>query len=103
MAVLIPLTWSQTSYPILWNNNPYTWNEVQILQEVESQIQQGIAPTVAVNKLNSNKKRILIKLIARIKGEEYNVEKYKSDNIKISAKDIKLLIHENVLNVQINK
>jgi hypothetical protein len=50
-----------------------------------------------------DKKRVLIKLIAKIKGEEYNVEKYKSDNIKISAKDVKLLIHNNVLNIQINK
>jgi hypothetical protein len=103
MAVLIPLKWSQSEYPILWNNNPYTWNEAQVLQEVESQIQHGGAPLKVVNKLDSNKKRVLIKLIAKIKGEEYNVEKYKSDNIKISAKDVKLLIHNNVLNIQINK
>lgn len=102
MAV-IPLTWNQTEHPILWNNNPYIWShvEIEVIQEVESYINGGISPNIAVNKLNSKKKKILIKLITRIKGEEYNDEKYKNQNIKISAKDVNLLIQNNVLNIQI--
>lgn len=102
MAV-IPLTWNQTEHPIIWNNNPYIWNkvEIEVVQEVEAYINGGISPDVAVNKLNSKKKKILIKLITKVKGEEYIEEKYKNTkNIKISAKDINLLIN-NVLNIQV--
>lgn len=104
MAV-IPLTWNQTEYPILWNNNPYIWNavEIEIIQEIEARINGGMAPDIAVNKLKPKKKKVLIKLIARIKGEDYNIEKYKNNNIKISANDINLLIQNNVLNIQVNK
>lgn len=34
MSQKIWLTWNQTTYPIAWNANPYTWEEVAVVIEV---------------------------------------------------------------------
>jgi len=97
------LTWEQTQYPIQWDNNPYTWDEVFVLIEVLEQIQGGggyYEPHNAYKHLEEKKKKVLIKLIATVKGEEYKEEKYKQQDIVITAEDIQL-IAKKVLNIDV--
>lgn len=98
------LTWEQTTYPIQWDNNPYTWDEVFVLIEVLEGVKGGGHKDYhdAYKHLKPEKKKVLIKLVAKIKGEEYKEEKYKQEEIKITAEDIELAINE-VLNIQVKK
>lgn len=94
------LTWNQTEYPIQWDNNPYTWDEVFILIEIAQALDGGGDFNDIYGGLDKKKKRTLIKLVARIEGKEYKEEKYKQENIKVIAKGVKLAIKE-VLNIDI--
>ncbi len=97
------LTWDQTQYPIQWDNNPYTWDEVFVLIEVlEQVVSGGHTPHDAYHKLEPKKKKILIKLIATVKGEDYKSEKYKQENINLTVEDIQLVAKQ-VLNVKVDK
>jgi len=98
------LTWDQVEYPIQWDNNPYTWDEVFILIEVLEGVRSGGHKDYhdAYKHLKPEKKRVLIKLVARIKGEDYKVEKYKQEDVKVTAEDIELVLKE-VLQIQVNK
>jgi hypothetical protein len=94
------LTWEQTAYPIQWDSNPYTWEEVFILIEIAQALDGGGDFGDIYGGLDKKKKQTLIKLVARIEGKEYKEEKYKKENIKVIAKGVKLAIKE-VLNVDI--
>tara|TARA_R110000868_G_scaffold224494_1_gene476626 strand:- start:958 stop:1275 length:318 start_codon:yes stop_codon:yes gene_type:complete len=98
------LTWEQTEYPIQWDNNPYTWDEVFVLIEIAEAIGSGggYTPHDAYKHLEERKKKILIKVIAKVKGEEFKEEKYKQGEITVTAEDIELVLKE-VLNVQMKK
>ncbi len=96
------LTWDQTEYPIQWDNNPYTWEEVFVLIEVAEAIGGGHTPHDAYKHLEERKKKVLIKVIAKVKGEEFSEEKYKQENIKVTTEDIELVLKE-VLHIQVNK
>ncbi len=90
------LTWDQTTYPIQWDNNPYTWDEVFVLIEV-AQAGGGGNYGQAYQRLEKKKKKTLIKLIARVRGEEFEEEKYKQEDITVIAKDIEIVINEVLL------
>ena len=95
------LTWEQTEYPIQWDNNPYTWDEVFVLIEIAQAVGGGgYTPHDAYKHLDEKKKKVLIKVIARVKGEEFSEEKYKQDGIEVTAEDIELVLKE-VLNIQV--
>lgn len=96
------LTWEQTQYPIQWDNNPYTWEEVFVLIEIAEQIGGGGNYQDVYKHLEPKKKKVLIKLIAKVKGEEFVEEKYKQEDINVTAQDIELVLKE-VLHIQINK
>lgn len=95
------LTWDQTAYPIQWDSNPYTWEEVFILIEIAQAIENGGGDFENIySGLDKKKKQTLIKLVARIEGKDYKESKYKKENIKVIAKGVKLAIKE-VLNIDI--
>lgn len=94
------LTWDQTKYPIQWNNNPYTWDEVFILIGIVQAIQDGSGFDYVYGGLDKKKKKKLIKLIARINGEKFEESKYKNEDIKVIAKGVKIAIKE-VLNIDV--
>lgn len=96
------LTWGQTQYPIQWDNNPYTWDEVFVVIGLAQSVSGGHAPHDAYKHLKPEKKKVLIKLIAKIKGEEIELEKYKVDDIRVTASDVELVLKE-VLNIQVNQ
>ena len=94
------LTWEQTEYPIQWDNNPYTWDEVFILIEIAEQISGGKIFDDIYGGLDEKKKKKLIKLVARINGEKFEESKYKNEDIKVIAKGVKIAIKE-ALNIDI--
>ena len=89
-----------------WNISPtdttkprYTWNDVQLVEEVVEALHQGggvIEDDMSWMKDQDKKKR-LIKLICKVQGRTYKETKETKD-IKITAKDIKLLA-EKVLGI----
>lgn len=94
------LTWDQVRYPIQWDSNPYTWDEVFVLIEIAESIGNGGDFPDIYGGLDKKKKKILIKLVARINGEDYKEEKYKREDIKVIAKGVKVAIKE-ALNIDI--
>ena len=88
------ITWNNAN--ILWNSNTFTWDEVQLVQEIVETIQQGggiIEDDMPWMK--PKKKEQLIKLILKVKGETLTESKTKQiKQYKIKAKDVRLVIKE---------
>ena len=88
------VTWNNAN--ILWNSNSFTWDEVQLVQEIVKTIQQGggiIEDDMPWMK--PKKKEQLIKLILKVKGETLTESKQKQiKQYKIKAKDIRLVVKE---------
>ena len=79
---------------------PYTWNDVAL---VEAAIGVGgggvMAEDMPWTKWEDDKKKRLIKLICKVQGKTYKETKETKD-IKITAKDIKILA-EKVLGIEV--
>ena len=81
---------------------PYTWDDVALIEEVVEAIQQGGGGVIEDDMpwmKNQDKKKRLIKLILKCQGKTYRETKEVQD-IKITAKDIKLLA-EKVLGIEV--
>ena len=80
------IKWKDADF--LWNDNPYTWDEVELVVEV-------IDAGGGFDELTKEKKKKFIELICKIKGiQVYSGKKPVRDNIKITTKDIKLAAKE---------
>lgn len=88
------ITWDNANFT--WDSNPYTWDEVQLVEEIVETIQQGggiIEDDMPWMK--PEKKKKLIKLILKIKGETLTESKEKPiKQYKIKAEDVRLVIRE---------
>ena len=81
---------------------PYTWDDVALVEEAIEVIQQGGGGIIEDDMSwikDQDKKKRLIKLICKVQGRTYKETK-ETKNIKITAKDIKLLV-EKVLGIEI--
>ncbi len=85
------ITWSDND--IIWNSNSFTWDEVQLVQEI---IQQGGGVIEDdMPWMKPEKKEQLIKLILKIRGETLTESKQKQiKQYKIKAKDVRLVVKE---------
>jgi hypothetical protein len=87
-----------------WGSNPFTWGDVAILQEIfPAGGTDGYNPYDVyrdVNKKSEEKKKKIVKLIAKIEGKEFKEEKYKDKKIKVTVKDVKILFE--ALNIKVN-
>lgn len=93
------IAWDDSNFN--WENNPYTWDEVFILIEIAEALKNGGGSFEDVyQQLPEEKKKKLIKLVARVNGKTYEEEKYKQPNIKVIAKSVKVMIKE-VLNIDV--
>jgi len=92
MATRIPYKWNTANFA--WNNNPYTWDDVALVQEV---VQAGGAYQEVFK--DEKKKKKFIKLICKVEGVEYKETKeIKKRQIRIT--DVALVAKE-VLGVDI--
>lgn len=86
------IKWNEANF--LWNSNPYTWNEVQLVQEIADQIDGDGSVARVVDELPKQKKEKLIHLIMRRKGiKVYDKTKTVKD-VEIKVEDVELLIKE---------
>jgi hypothetical protein len=88
------LTWSQTEYPIVWSNNPYTWDDVSVVIEVVKAIGGGSGGMTSLHnwqKKEPEKKKKLIKLLCIIDSDRYKEEKYVDPNVMLTIEAVKLL------------
>ena len=86
------ITWNNNS--VIWNSNSFTWDEVQLVQEI---LQKGGGGNIEDDMpwMKPEKKKQLIKLILKIKGETLTESKQKQiKQYKIKAKDIRLVVKE---------
>jgi hypothetical protein len=77
-------TWNAAN--IDWNNNPYTWNEVQLILAAGEE---------DWNEWEKNKKDKLVKLILKVHGNTITESKKRQiKQYKIKAKDIRIAVRE---------
>jgi len=87
---MIKITWDNANFT--WNSNPYTWDEVQLVQEI---LGGGGIIEDDMPWLKPEKKNKLIKLILKIKGETLTESKQiPIKQYKIKAEDVRLVIRE---------
>ena len=83
------ITWNTAN--ILWNSNSFTWDEIQLVQEIRA----GGNIEDDMPWMKPEKKKKLIKLILKIKGETLTESKTKPiKQYKIKAEDVRLVIKE---------
>ena len=77
---------------ILWNSHSFTWDEVQLVQEILS---GGGVIEDDMPWMKPEKKAKLIKLILKVKGETLTESKTKPiKQYKIKANDVRLVVKE---------
>jgi len=83
------ITWDQANF--LWNNNPYSWDDVQLVRRAAGE---------DWNTWEQKDKKKLVKLILKIHGNTITESKKREiKQYKIKAKDIRIAVKE-VLGVQ---
>ena len=87
---------------IEWNDNPYTWGDVALAIEIADIIDDGLgtknrrAREDRLRKLNKDKKKRLIHLICRIKGEKVYDETKEIEEVEIKVEDVEM-VTENII------
>ena len=83
---------------IIWGDNPYTWGDVAFIQEIVDGIGTGSrrAREARLQQLDKEKKKRLIRLICRIKGEKVYDDYTESGNIEVKVEDVEL-VAENII------
>jgi len=90
---IIKIKWDSADFA--WSDNPYSWSEVQLIQEITrgDTSRQGIKKRI--EKLEPEKRKRLIHLIMRRKGIKiYDKSKVVKENIKINIDDVEMIIKE---------
>ena len=83
-----------TSVDIIWSSNSYTWGDVAFVLEVFDGIGTGSrrAREARLQQFKKEKKKRLIHLICRVKGEKVYDEKKEIGDIQIKLEDAELVI-----------
>ena len=96
-----PIKWEDANFS--WSRYSYIWDDVQLVVEVVEAVDKGGGGVMEEDmpwaKWEDDKKKRLIKLICKVQGRTYKETK-ETKNIKITAKDIKLLA-EKVLGIEV--
>ena len=82
-----------SSKSIVWGSNPFTWGDVAFIQEVVDGIGTGSrrAREARLQQLDKDKKKRLIRLICRIKGEKVYDDVTEVGDVKINIDDVELV------------
>ena len=86
-----------TSVDILWGSNSYTWGDVAFVLEIFDGIGGGTrrAREARLQQLNKDKKKRLIRLICRVKGEEKAYDETKEvGDIQLKLDDVDMVINK---------
>ena len=100
------IKWEDANF--LWNNNPYLWNEVEIVKKVVPK-EGGGAYEVweRVKKLTPEEKKKFIQVIIKVKGNQeyssphiYTEKKEIQNDLDVTVEDVKLVV-EAVLGIKL--
>ena len=93
------IIWDEAN--ILWNSNPYKWDEIELVEEViassdvSSNGASGEEILWNVQQLDAKKKKRFIKLVCKVKGiETYSGQKTVKEDIDITVADVELVVKE---------
>ena len=81
-----PLKWSEGN--IIWGDNPYTWGDVALVEEI---ISGGSGVVDRWKKEDKKKYKKFIKLICKVKGHKEFNEKKEIQDVNITIEDIDLV------------
>lgn len=96
--------WSSAN--VRWNDSNWTWQEFQLAEELVNQFKDGIDPKEFYKEEETfwikdvEKKKRLIRLICKVKGEKYEESKEVHENIKIKVDDVKLVV-KTILDIEL--
>ena len=86
---------------IIWGNNSYTWGDVKLAEEVDEIVGGGTTPARRKERLEKflqkepEKKKRLIHLICRVKGEKvYDEKKEAIEDVTIKVEDVEMIVNE---------
>ena len=84
------------SVDIVWGDNSYTWGDVAFVLEIFDGIGTGSRRSreARLQQLDKEKKKRLIHLICRVKGEKVYDEKKEVGDIQIKLEDAELVIEK---------
>ena len=87
-----------SSVDIKWGSNSFTWGDAQFIQDIVDGIGTGSrrAREVRLQQLDKEKKKRLIRLICRIKGEKVYDDTTEVGDVKINIDDVEL-VAENII------
>jgi hypothetical protein len=87
------ITWESADFN--WGNNPYSWNDVALIEEITRGDTSSSGVRKKVDKLEAKKKKRLVQLIMRKKGiKVYDGSKIINEDIKINIKDVEMIIKD---------
>ena len=94
-----------TSVSTVWGSNPYTWSDVAFIQEIADGIGTGSRRERQdrLNKIldDEDKKKKLIHLICRIKGEKVYDDKVEVKDVDVKVEDAELVVETIVKKVKL--
>ena len=81
-----------------WSSNDFTWGDAQFIQDIVDGIGTGSRRERQdrLNKLDKDKKKRLIRLICRVKGEKVYDDVTEVGDVKINIDDVEL-VSENII------
>ena len=90
---------------IVWGSNPYTWGDVNFVIEIADGIGTGSrrAREARLQQLDKDKKKKLIRLICRVKGEKVYDEEKEVGDTYIKLEDADLVINEVLGKIKVEK
>ena len=79
---------------IVWGSNPYTWGDVNFIIEIADGIGTGSrrAREARLQQLDKEKKKRLIRLICRIKGEKVYDDYTEVGSVEVDVDDVELVV-----------
>jgi hypothetical protein len=90
-------TWDTANF--LWNNNPYTWDEVILVQELAKARAAG-DDYMGIFRESPEKKKKFVKILCKVQGTNYEENKEVKD-ISICIQDVDLVVNK-VLGVNLD-
>ena len=87
---------------VLWNTANWKWSECQLVEEILAGIRPGVPGDLAVppwlreeepySPYEKDKRERFIRLLCKVKNEEYNEEKKVRKDIKVTIEDVALVV-----------
>lgn len=98
------ITWEEGD--IIWSQTDFTWSEICLLVEIVNYSGGYSSRTRKLRSKDKQTQKKFIKLLCKIKGEEYEETKYFRNDVKVKAEDFKIIerfLEKPELSIFINK